>query len=184
MKKRWIFFIILIISSEIQSNAQQLYVKEYLQEQDKWCWAATTQCVLDYYGVDVSQCEIVDYARTHSTPQRYGTQDCCSFPSGDCNDDGYFGIGFENFAGFSLTITEVLSLNEISTLLRSMKPVVISWKYNNTSVRHVVVIYGVRNNEVMIMDPAVGFYDLSYSVLINNNRYTWTSSYTNKIMVQ
>ncbi len=177
MQNKWILYVILIISSETLCKSQQLNIKETLQEQDSWCWAATTQCVLDFYGKSVSQCEIVNYARTHSSPPQYGTKDCCLKPSEECNEAGYFGVGFENFAGFSLTITDVLNLDEISRLLLNMKPIVISWKYNNIPVRHSVVIYGVINDKVMIMDPLIGFYNLSYHELINNVNYTWTSSY-------
>lgn len=161
--------LILTFVSGISCNAQTLRIKECLQEQDQWCWAAATQCILDYYGFDMRQCEIVNYARNHSTPPRYGQEDCCEFPSDYCNKAGYFGLGFEYFANLSINITGVLSLEEIFILLNERKPIAIS------NSDHVVIIYGIKNSKVYIMDPADGFYVLDYDELIDF--YGWKASY-------
>lgn len=177
IKNKSFLLVIIIIASSSLSNAQTLEIKEYLQEQDQWCWAATTQSILEYYGVNIEQCEIVNYARNHSSPPLYGNENCCKNPSEECNRGGYFGLGFEYYANFSVNITGVLSIEEISVLLKEKKPIAIGWKWNNLDIGHVVIIYGLENNNVKIMDPWEGSYILEYNELIENSSFEWSTSY-------
>ncbi|MCM2356851.1 MAG: PKD domain-containing protein [Geobacteraceae bacterium] len=46
-----------------------LSVPEKIQEHDQWCWAGSSQAMLEYYGTVVAQCDIANWA--------WGRSDCC-----------------------------------------------------------------------------------------------------------
>ena len=48
------FICFLLFFSNVK--AQILLVPEIIQEQNQWCWAGVSKCVLDYYGSSVQQC--------------------------------------------------------------------------------------------------------------------------------
>jgi hypothetical protein len=59
-----------------------LYIPERIQEHSQWCWAGSSQAVLEHYGTRVEQCVIANYA--------WGRSDCCGntdfdWANTDCN---------------------------------------------------------------------------------------------------
>ncbi len=42
---------------------------QYGQQTGMWCWAASTQMILGYYGITVQQCELAN--------KQFGKNDCC-----------------------------------------------------------------------------------------------------------
>lgn len=70
-----LFFSLLVISITLyfisQTSVNILSVPPIYQKMDQWCWAASTQTILNYYGNPVEQCEIVNKSISPST-------DCCS----------------------------------------------------------------------------------------------------------
>jgi len=66
-------------------KAQTLDVPVVAQQEVFWCWAASSQAVLDYYNAQTiaSQCQIADWARTAGD---WGADDCCVNSGGNvCN---------------------------------------------------------------------------------------------------
>ena len=65
--------------------ATVLTVQQELQEQDEWCWAATSQAILEYYGTVKTQDEIAAVRDPGALDipnflYGYGTYPACSGP--------------------------------------------------------------------------------------------------------
>ena len=43
---------------------------EIFQEQDQWCWAASSESILEYYNETASQCDMANY--------KFGQTTCCN----------------------------------------------------------------------------------------------------------
>jgi len=83
MKK---YIVLLFLGIAITANAQyMLDLDGILAEQNNWCWAASSQCVMDYYGTYKDQCEIAEYVRTSGTTYHYyGSIPCCANANYGC----------------------------------------------------------------------------------------------------
>lgn len=143
------------------SVAQTVYqanVKVTRQEQNQWCWAANSKCILEHYGKVVSQCTIVEHART-ITPSTFGTANCCTNPSGKCNNPNYIeGNGgiqgmLKNFGNLSSTpSTQPLAVTKIQSELAGRRPFVIG-VYWSGGGGHVVVGCNYSSGTLTFMDP-------------------------------
>jgi len=86
MKKKIIFFLGIFFSIiSLHLRSQVLIVPEVIQEQDQWCWAGSSSCVLDYYCTPTSQCTIAEYTREVATWHDFGSVNCCTDPTQGCN---------------------------------------------------------------------------------------------------
>jgi hypothetical protein len=158
-----------------------LQVPEVLQEQTEWCWAATTTCVLKYYGNEVTQCQIADYARTHATWHDFGTVSCCENPKSKCN---YWNYNF----GYSGSIEEILkqwnvesygsggslTIDKIKRELGEGRPFIIRFALV-PSGGHFVVGHGIADSTIYYMNPwpGEGFKIASYSWVLSNSKQSW-----------
>ena len=77
--------LLLISPNMARAQAVVLEVPERIQEYDQWCWAGVTASVLSYYGTDLDQCVIAEYARTRATWHDFGSTDCCVNALLGCN---------------------------------------------------------------------------------------------------
>jgi hypothetical protein len=165
------------------SIGQVLDVPEVIQEQDQWCWAAVSSCVLNYYGAPISQCAIADFARTHATWHDFGSVSCCEDPKKKCNywnyNYGYPGSiqtilkewGIENYGtGTSLTIAT------IKTELGAGRPFIIRWA--TQSGGHFIVGHGIADSTIYIMDPwfGEGYKIENYKWVLSHNGDTWAGT--------
>ncbi len=119
MKTRTTFFILFLT---INLFPQYLNVPKVTQEQSQWCWAGSSASVLGYYGNTISQCTIADYARQNATWHNFGSVNCCTNPSGECN---YWNYNW-GFAG-------------------SMQDILIHWGVNNYGVDYALSIPTVKS---------------------------------------
>lgn len=62
-------FFLLVGTTSILESDVTLTVPERIQEFSNWCWAGTSEAVLNYYGETPSQCEIANFA--------WNTTKCC-----------------------------------------------------------------------------------------------------------
>jgi hypothetical protein len=177
MRDKILVLLLGILLFPIKLNAQVLPVKAYQQEQSNWCWAAVTQSVLDYYGYSLSQCEIVNFARERANNGRYGTEDCCENPTGQCNGTGYSGIGMKSLIYVGLKTSGVISLSAIKQLLGQKKPLILSVRLGETDLSHALVLYGVTDNSLHIMDPEQGKYKIAYNDFVEHIYYHWQQTY-------
>ncbi|MEJ2611911.1 MAG: C39 family peptidase [Candidatus Thiodiazotropha sp.] len=150
------------------------------QEQKYWCWAGATQSILQYYGNDWKQCEIAEFARTHSTYHNYGSENCCKNPSGACNDLNELAIQkgsiqdiLKNMASPPITSTLIkrkLSENEIKDNIKLKRPFII------LAYEHFIVGYGFKNGNLYYMDPweGEGYGYNKYEDKVNDKEWYWT----------
>jgi hypothetical protein len=184
MKKLIIlFFAALCLSS---SRAQILNVPEEIQEQNQWCWAGSSNCILRYYGFNYQQCELAEWVRTVCTWHNYGAVDCCIDPSQGCNywnyNYGYTGsiqdildhFGGIGNSGYGSYLTEVEVANELS----QNKPFVIRWGWYSGG-GHFIVGHGLSGGSFYYMDPWMGegLKISTYAWVLDNSVHYW--SHTN-----
>ena len=165
----FIFFLLFFTNIK----AQILLVPEIEQEQDQWCWAAVSKCVLDCYGPPLQQCEIAEYTRNVATFNNFGTVDCCVDPNQGCNYWNYnYGASgsiediLSNFAGIITTnSSSILSELQWQAEITNNTPVIIRFGWNNGG-GHFVVGYGVSGLDYYTMDP---WFNEGYTI----STYNW-----------
>jgi hypothetical protein len=117
------------------------------QEQSNWCWAASGEMIMDYLGVNVSQCQEAN--------ERSGRTDCCTNPNG-CNFTGWpefdkFGFTFDRTSSTALTWAQLRE-----QIFCKRTPVAFSWGWPGGG-GHMMVAYGyvtLNNvNYVSVFDP-------------------------------
>jgi len=106
------------------------------QETNNWCWAATTQMVVEFLGHGRTQCELAN--------QRFGRTDCCTSgcpKNAACNMPGW--TMFDE-SGFNSTASGTpLSWDQIKTELFCRKrPMSYAYGPKTGGVGHVVVVSG------------------------------------------
>ncbi len=182
MKKILIISISFIMLFTGYNKAQVLNVPQVIQEQNQWCWAGVSKCVLDYYGYPNQQCTIAEYARSVITWTSYGSVNCCDDPGQGCNywnyNWGYSGsiqdilVHFGNIQNHG--IGDALTLNQINTEITGGRPFIARWLWTNGS-GHFVVGHGVNGSDVYYMDPwfGEGLHISTYSWLVNDGNHTW-----------
>ncbi len=176
-----IFGIALI--ANVQSKAQVLNVNEIFQEQDQWCWAGVSACVLDYYSVPTPQCEIAEYTRTVATWHSFGTTDCCDNAGLGCNywnyNWGYPGSIQDILVHFAFLanngVGSSLSLSDINTNIQANRLFVTRWAWTSGG-GHFIVGHGVSGDMLYYMDPwyGEGKKTGTYSWLCSGGGHTWT----------
>ncbi|MGG5207716.1 T9SS type A sorting domain-containing protein [Chryseobacterium sp. MIQD13] len=166
-------------------KAQVLSVPQIIQEQDQWCWAASSKTILDYYGFPKLQCEIAEYTRTTATFHNFGSTKCCVSTTAGCNYwnylSGYSGSIQNILSNFGSITTSSsnssLTLSQINTEIANKRPFVIRWGWA-TGGGHFVVGHGVSGNNVYYMNPwfGEGKHISTYSWVVADGNHTWTHS--------
>ncbi len=62
VRKNIVAFFALFLLAQL-SFGEKLAVKLTPQEFDQWCWAATSECAIEYYGQEITQTEIVTHVK-------------------------------------------------------------------------------------------------------------------------
>jgi len=148
--------------------AKVLEVSEIFQEQTAWCWAATSHCVLDYYGIELQQCQIVEYA--------FDRGDCCESP-GSCNQtncmqgSGCMSDAIDHWGIQTAHHNSELSLAEATATIEDDRPFIMGM----CGQGHVVVGHGIEGNTVYFMDPWMteGFKTGDYDYLTSYAGGNW-----------
>jgi hypothetical protein len=162
IKKISLLFLLTLVLSN-PSSAQILNVQSEIQDYDQWCWAASSQCILAYYGFTQSQCAIAEYTRENATFQSFGTVNCCTDATQGCNNwnynYGYTGsiqeilIHFGNLQNTGMA--NPLTPAEITSELQNNRLFVIRWGWS-TGGGHFLVGYGINGNNLYYMNPWFG----------------------------
>jgi MYXO-CTERM domain-containing protein len=166
-----------------------LNVQLTVQEQDQWCWAATSHSVLTYYGTAKQQCEIAEYARTHNTAydRDFGTVACCTDTTKGCNDWNYLsgnpgsiqgiikGLGGADSIAYQVALSQQDAWDEID----SGFPFFIRWGWDSGG-GHFVVGYGYDGSTLYYMNPwpGEGLEFADYAWVVRGDTHTWTHSLT------
>jgi hypothetical protein len=159
-----------------------------VQEQNQWCWAGSTKCIMDYYGFNYQQCNIAEYTRTVAVWHNFGNVDCCVTGSVDCN---YWNYNWGNAGSMQDILQTMASINnygissdlttaQIVTNIDAGLPFIIRWGWN-TGGGHFIVGKGYANagNNVYYMNPwpGEGSKTATYAWMQNDGSHTWTHTY-------
>jgi hypothetical protein len=182
MKKIIFVFILIFIGNALYS--QYLRVPQVIQEQDQWCWAGSSSCVLKYYGKNISQCIIAEYTRTVSTWHNFGSINCCTDPLQGCNywnyNWGYAGSIqdiLQHWGVANSGVSSSLSIAQIQTELNNQRPFIFRWGWT-TGGGHFLVGHGFisSTSQMYYMDPWFneGLHIADYSWVLSNADHSWT----------
>jgi hypothetical protein len=107
--------------------------------------------IVVYYGDNVNLCDVLEKAR-QLYPSIFGTVNCCVNPGQCCNPLSPVNtIPVLNAFSISNSLhTGELSINEVSDNLSNNRPFIIQ------VLGHVVVGYGLSNNDIYFHDPGNG----------------------------
>ncbi|ESU21433.1 hypothetical protein FEDK69T_25000 [Flavobacterium enshiense DK69] len=181
MRKTILFFVLFLSLYDLK--AQYLAVPQVIQEQDQWCWAGVTKSILNYYGTNVSQCEIADYARQVITWHNFGSVNCCTNPNSGCNYWNYnWGnsgsiqdilVHFGNIQNYGYA--NPLSLSQILTQISAGRPFVVRWGWVSGG-GHFVVGHGINGSNISYMNPwfGEGHHISTYNWLVSDGNHDWT----------
>jgi hypothetical protein len=186
--KKYITIIIVLLSSSL-IKAQQLNVPLTIQEQDQWCWAGCTTCMLNYYGYPVTQCQVAEYARSVITWTSFGTTNCCVDPSQGCNQPNY------NWGQYGSIDDILLHFGNINCS-HATSPLPLATIQNNVAHNHLMVYHwswyaggghfvvgtGVNGNNTYYMNPwfGEGYKMSTYNDLVDDGQHYYNS--TNIVM--
>jgi hypothetical protein len=145
------------------------------QEQSEWCWAGTSQAMLEYYGYFYSQYEIAEY----------GTEgaNIWNWLWGSSTDPTRRGIDMilEYFGDIdSAPYAYALSLAQSSAEICGLHPFVIRWGWTGGG-GHFLVGHGVSDSNMLhYMDPLPigygGAHVASYDWVVLGSNHEWTHS--------
>jgi hypothetical protein len=188
MKKECIYICtVLMFLFSTNIKAQILLVPEIEQEENQWCWAGVSKCILDYYGFVQQQCIIAEYARSQNIPQ-FGNTDCCTSPV-SCNNwnwswgaNGSIEDILLNFGGITTTnLGFSLTQTQWQAEINNNTPFVVRIGWNNGG-GHFVVGYGISGSDYYTMDPWFneGFTISTYNWVVTGQggAGAWTHSQT------
>ena len=144
-----------------------------------WCWAASGQMVMEFLGVNVTQCDEAN--------KRFGLNDCCNAPSPNrCVNGGWpefdkYGFTFQKTANAPLSWEAVKSQLDCQR-----KPFAFAWHWSGGG-GHMMVVTGYvvidDVNWVYVNDPwppNVGDrYTKSYDDYVSGSDHTHWNDYYN-----
>ncbi len=171
IKQLILFLLVLVFLSTSSAFAAVLSVPQKYQEKSNWCWAASSQAILEYYGTYVTQTQMADYAVggknegyplcSNSVQYEYMDKVLNHFGSilSTCYDGSY--------ASKSVVQREIDSGRPL--------PIKINWLSGGG---HSVVIYGIIGNYVYVRDPwpLTGPYFATYDYVVRNSEFIWTGT--------
>ncbi len=184
-----ISLIALVLLTSIHLKSQVLNVNQVTQEQNQWCWAGVSSCILDYYCAPTQQCAIAEYTRSVETfpDVSYGNTNCCISPS-TCNNWNYSWGGpgsiqdillhFANISNYG--VGSCLTRADITADIQNNRVFVIRWGWTGGG-GHFLVGHGLIGNNMYYMDPwfGEGLKIADYNWVVSGGNHTWT--HTNRL---
>lgn len=167
---RQLSLICCIMLISLYSSATVLDVPQIYQSQTQWCWAATSQAVMQYYGYYFSQAEIAQYGTNGANEWNWLW--------GYSTNPTRIGINLIllHFANLSTTTYERnLSLTESRSNIDADKPFFVRWGWDSGG-GHFLVAHGIQNSTIYLMDPWYGPTINSYTWALSGGGHTWTHS--------
>jgi hypothetical protein len=166
---------VLFLLHQPRAFALYLGLTQCYQEKDQWCWAAVSQSILAFYGTNVTQSNIAQYAKSGANVSDclYGLDQGVT----TCID----GI-LSNFMNITSTgDPRSLSLSEAqSEIDTNGRPLVVNWYWSNGG-GHYVVMHGLTNTlsdtYAYLMDPYLGPVIMTYSWVVSGSTNSEDSGY-------
>ncbi len=180
--KRAIIALALLIYCPYTGSSQVLPVPLVAQEQDQWCWAGCSKCVLNYYGDSVTQCTIAEYARSVITWMSFGTTNCCINAHAGCNNPNYeatYSGSIQDILHHFYNISSTqhayaLSKTDIAAMLASNDLFIEHWTWH-AGGGHFVVGYGISGSDIYYMNPwpGEGMSISTYTSMVDDGSHNW-----------
>ena len=195
MKREINVLLLLLIWIAAPLSAQKvLGVTNLTQEYDQWCWAGSSKSILDYYGQNHKQCDLVNYTRSVATFYDFGTADCClskTTPGWMCNywnyNWGYAGSIADIFNNFVKVVRETslgssLTQQRVKQEIDGGNPFIIRWGWTSGG-GHFIVGNGYTANvaQLHIMDPWIneGAQIMAYNTVVSaKGKGSWSHTQT------
>lgn len=178
---------ILAFAGLLPASAGILNITPITQQQQQWCWAASSQMILSYYGTSTAQCTMANYC--------FGQYSCCNnivWPDGTgyyCNQPnwifdrgsdmaevlshygGISGTGYYSALGWSTLVSEI----------DGGHPFVIGFSWTGGG-GHALVGRGYSGSYGYYNDPwpGEGYMYASYSWMVSASDHVWDQSYTTR----
>jgi peptidase C39-like protein/FG-GAP repeat protein len=168
-------------------SAGILNVPVIYQSQEQWCWAASSQMILSYYGTSTAQCTMANYCFSQSS--------CCNnvvWPNGTgsyCNQPNWvFGYGKDMaevlsvYGGISGTgYYSALAWSTLVSEINGGHPFVIGFSWTSGG-GHALVGRGYSGSYGYYNDPwpGEGYMYASYSWMVSASDHVWDESYTTR----
>ena len=139
---------IAVLAAATSCFAAVLSVPQYNQEKTQWCWDASSQMILYYYGKSVSQTTIANWAVGGQNLPNY------LYNSSDWRKDcrqvlAYFGSLSSTGYGYAF------SLSTVTSEIDAGRPMMIGWSWTSGG-GHAVVIHGTSGSYLYVRDPWYG----------------------------
>jgi hypothetical protein len=164
--------------------AQVLNVSKVTQTQNQWCWAGCSQCILEFYGKSVTQCQIAEYTRTSEqfTDIGFGNSNCCTSPA-TCNNWNYNWGGAGSIEDILMHFASIpndklslsLSLAQITLAIQANKLFIVRWALT-AGGGHFVVGHGISGENIYYMNPwpGEGKKIATHAWLLTATDHSWT----------
>lgn len=147
-----------------------LEVPQTDQELSQWCWAASCEAVLDFYGIHETQSRIAGYGTGGNNVWNYlwgsGTPADGIYRRGCDLIIAHFGSVAGN--GF----TGVLTAPNLQAEIDAERPVFINWAWDSGG-GHIIVARGMAASDVYLMDPLFGPSVSDYDWVRGADGHTW-----------
>jgi hypothetical protein len=152
--------------------ATVLNVQQHYQEEDQWCWAASSQAILEFYHTNKTQTEIAQYG-TEGLNIWNWLWGSSTYPTRNGIDLILFHFAKLATAGYSSSLLE----SSVRTQINARKPFVVRWGWD-TGGGHFVVARGIEGSNMYLMDPWNGPTINTYSWVCLGSSHTWTHTLT------
>jgi ABC-type bacteriocin/lantibiotic exporter with double-glycine peptidase domain len=152
--------------------ARILNVPQKYQEQSNWCWAASSQAILEYYKDKKTQTEIAQYGTNGAN--------IWNWLYGSTTNPSRNGINLILFHFAKLATKQwgwVISQNQVQSEIDARRPFVIYWLWDSGG-GHFVVAQGIDGDYVTLMNPATGTTMNTYNWVCKGSSHTWIDTLT------
>lgn len=170
IKQLILFSLVFVFLGTSSAFAAYLSVPQKYQKKTNWCWAACSQAILEYYGTNVSQTQIANYAVggadqglplcSYSYPYFSSYMDGVLYNFGSILSTCYQGYYFYKW--------------DVQQEIDAGRPLQIGIKWWGNG-GHAVVIQGIQGDSLYIMDPSplTGPYFATYDYMVSNSSGYW-----------
>lgn len=156
----------ILLSVSLQSII--LPIPDTHQEQTNWCWAASSQAILTYYGYPFTQTQIAQYGTNGANTTNYlwGAAD-------GKNGIDLILLHFGNL--YSYPYVSPVPLAESEAFINRYMPFFVNWNWTSGGA-HVLVAHGVEDNTMYLMDPWYHATINSYDWVVSGAGHVWSYS--------
>ncbi len=147
-----------------------LNVPQRNQERDQWCWCASSQMILLYYGKSYTQTAIANWA--------VGGLNVPNFIYGSDATRKGVDLILRQFGSLSSSgLAYAMPLATLTSEMNAGRPAAIRWGWDNGG-GHILVAHGTSGSTVYLRDPwpANGPTVNTYAWVVRGGGHTWTHS--------